>query len=41
MGKVVSKNLNAFVRGKQILDVALITNEVVDSSKRSSNVGLV
>ncbi|RVW76692.1 Transposon TX1 uncharacterized 149 kDa protein [Vitis vinifera] len=30
LGKVVSKDQNAFVRGRQILDASLIANEVID-----------
>lgn len=32
---------NAFVLGRQILDVALIANEAIDSRKRNSRLGLV
>ena len=30
LGKVVSEDQNAFVKGRQIFDVSLIANEVVD-----------
>lgn len=41
IGKVVSNSENAFIGGRQILDVALIANEALDSRKQSSNMGLV
>ena len=40
MDKVISKSQNAFVEGRQILDVVLITNEIVDSTLRRKNCGL-
>ena len=36
VGKVVSKAQNAFVEGRQILDVALVDNEVIDSILKSN-----
>ena len=39
--KVVSPSQNAFVEGRQILDVALIANEVVDSMLRRNDGGLI
>ncbi|RVW86982.1 Transposon TX1 uncharacterized 149 kDa protein [Vitis vinifera] len=41
MGKVISKPQNAFVEGRQILDAALIANEVVDSRLKSNQGGLL
>ena len=41
MDKVISKSQNAFVERRQILDVVLITNEIVDSSPRRKKRGLV
>ena len=41
IGKVVSNNQKTFVGGRQILDAALVVNEVIDSRKRSSSAGLV
>ena len=39
--KVISPSQNAFVEGRQILDAALIANEVVDSMRRRNNGGVV
>ena len=39
--KVVSPSQNAFVEGRQILDVALIANEAVDSMLRRTDGGVV
>ena len=39
--KVVSPSQNAFVKGRQILDAALIVNEAVDSMLRRTDSGLV
>ena len=41
MDKVISKSQNAFIEGRQILDAVLIANELVDSSLRRKNCGLV
>ena len=41
MDKVISKSQNAFVEGRQILDAALIANEIVDSTLRRKKCGLV
>ena len=41
MDKVISKFQNAFVEGRQILDVVLIANEIVDSTMRRKESGLV
>ena len=40
MDKVISKSQNAFVEGRQILDVVLIANEIVDSTMRRKESGL-
>ena len=41
LNKVISPSQNAFVEGRQILDVALIANEVVDSMLRRNDGGVV
>ena len=41
MEKVISKSQNAFVEGRQILDIVLIANEIVDSTLRRKKCGLV
>ena len=41
LGKVVSADQNAFVRGRQILDASLIANEVVDYWQKRKEKGLV
>ena len=41
MDKVISKSQNAFVEGSQILDAVLIANEIVDSTMRREESGLV
>ena len=41
MGKIISQSQSAFVEGRQILDAVLIANEVVDSTLRRKESGLV
>ena len=41
MGKIISKSQSTFVEGRQILDAILIANEVVDSTLRRKESGLV
>ena len=41
LGKVVSKDQNAFVRGRQILDASLIANEVIDFWHKRKEKGLI
>ncbi|KAL4360722.1 hypothetical protein GQ457_04G018500 [Hibiscus cannabinus] len=37
LGDIISENQFAFVKGRQILDCALVANEVVDSVRKSGN----
>ena len=41
LDKVISKSQNAFVKGRQILDALLIANELVDSTMRMKELGMV
>ena len=41
LDKVISKSQNAFVKGRQILDAVLIANELVDSTMRKKEQGMV
>ena len=41
LGKVVSVDQNAFVRGRQILDASLIANEVIDFWNKHKEKGLI
>ena len=41
IGKVVSPNQNAFIKGRQILDASLIANEVIDSWQKMGEKGLI
>ena len=41
LGKVVSEDQNAFVKGRQILDASLIANEVVDFWQKQKEKGLI
>ena len=41
IGKVVSLDQNAFIKGRQILDASLIANEVIDSWQKRGEKGLV
>ena len=41
MGRLVSKAQKAFVKGRQILDAPLITNEVIDSMLRKGEKGIL
>ena len=41
LGGTISNSQGAFVAGKQILDVVLVANEVVEDYRRSNKEGLV
>ena len=41
LGKVVSMDQNAFVKGRQILDASLIANEVIDFWHKRKEKGLI
>ena len=41
LDKVISKSQNTFVEGRQILDAMLIANEIVDSTLRRKECGLI
>ena len=41
LSDTISENQSAFILGRQILDVALIANEVVENIRSQGNLGLV
>ena len=41
LDKVISKSQNAFVKDRKILDAVLIANELVDSTQRRKDQGMV
>ena len=41
IGKVISPDQNAFIKGRQILDGSLIANEVIDAWQKRGEKGIV
>lgn len=41
MGKIISNTQSAFIKGRYILDGALIANEVVDHVRKKKKTGLI
>ena len=39
--KIISESQNAYIKGRQILDLVMITNECIDSQLRSGEHGFL